>query len=111
MPASADVFTAHPTGLTVAVRAVPKSSRDAILGVVTTPDGPALKIAVRAAPDKGAANAAVIAVMAKEFGVPKSAVSLLGGAASRRKRLHVAGDPDLLMRRARALAPSSGERP
>lgn len=83
-------------GLLVILKVQPKSSRDAIEGLVETPDGRALKVAVTAPPDKGKANAAVIALIAKAFGVPKSNVTLTLGETDRRKVLHIAGDPAAL---------------
>jgi uncharacterized protein (TIGR00251 family) len=87
------LFSTDARGLLLAVKAAPKASRDAVIGVMATPDGQALKIAVTAPPDKGKANAAVSAVVAKAFGVSKSAVSIVSGATDRRKLLHINGDP------------------
>jgi uncharacterized protein (TIGR00251 family) len=93
-------FTVHDDGVVLAVRAVPKSRRDAIVGLMATPEGQALKIAVTAAPENGKANAAVAALVAKALDVPKSAVSVVSGATDRRKLLRVAGDPAALSHRA-----------
>ena len=90
------LFSTDADGLVLAVKAAPKSSRDAILGVMATPDGHALKVAVTAAPDKNKANLAVAALIAKAFGVSKSAVRVVAGATDRRKLLHVDGDPAVL---------------
>ena len=87
------LFSTDVKGLVLAVKAAPKASRDAILGVMATPDGYALKVAVTAAPDKGKANAAVAVLVAKALDVPKSAVSVISGATDRRKLLRIAGDP------------------
>ena len=43
-------------------------------------------------PDKGKANAAVVALLARALGVPKSAVSVVSGETSRLKTLAIAGD-------------------
>lgn len=83
-------------GLVVTLKVQPKASREGIQGVVETPDGWALKVAVTAPPDKGKANAAVIAVVAKAFGVAKSNVTLTLGETDRRKVLHIAGAPAAL---------------
>jgi hypothetical protein len=53
--------------------------------------GGRIKIAVTAPPVDGEANAAVIELVAKAFGVPKSAVEVIAGAASRRKTIRVRG--------------------
>lgn len=89
-------FRPDANGLSLTLKVQPKSSRDAIQGVVETPDGLALKIAVTAPPDKGKANAAVIALVAKAFGVAKSNVTLSLGETDRRKVLHIAGDTAVL---------------
>ncbi len=83
-------------GLSLTLKVQPKASRDAIQGAVETPDGWALKVAVTAPPDKGKANAAVIALVAKAFGVAKSNVTVSLGETDRRKVLHIAGATDAL---------------
>jgi uncharacterized protein (TIGR00251 family) len=90
------LFSTDARGLVLAVKAAPKASRDAIVGVMATPDGQALKVAVTAPADKGKANAAVAQVVAKAFGVPKSAVTIVSGATDRRKLVRISGDPAAL---------------
>ena len=81
-------------GAIVAVRVTPKASADAVDGPVTMDDGATwLAVRVRAAPDKGAANAAVAATLAKALGLRKSGVALLSGTTSRLKRLRVDRPP------------------
>jgi uncharacterized protein (TIGR00251 family) len=70
------------------VRVTPRSGRDAIEGVDAQG---ALRVSVTAAPADGAANQAVIKLLAKALGVPKGAVTLVSGATSRHKRLRIAG--------------------
>lgn len=53
--------------------------------------GDALKIRLAAPPVDGKANAALIAFLAGELGVPKAQVELVGGASSRGKLLRVSG--------------------
>lgn len=50
-----------------------------------------LKVAVTAPPVDGEANAAVIALLAKQLGVGKGAVEVIAGQSSRRKTLRVTG--------------------
>lgn len=50
-----------------------------------------LKVAVTAPPVDGEANAAVIELLAKAFGVPKRAVEVVAGASSRRKTVRIEG--------------------
>lgn len=78
------------------VRVTPKASRDAIAGTMATPDGLALKINVTAPADRGKANAAVIALLARAFGTAKSNITLIMGETDRRKVLRVSGDPAAL---------------
>ena len=79
-------------GVVLRVRVTPKSSKDAVEGLEATPQGPALKVRVRAVPDKGAANTAVAETVARWLGVSKGTVSLLSGSTARVKSLAIAGD-------------------
>jgi uncharacterized protein YggU (UPF0235/DUF167 family) len=57
--------------------------------------GDAVKIAVVAPPEKGAANRALERVLAEEFGIASSAVTVIAGGGSRRKRVRLQGvSPD-----------------
>ncbi len=69
------------------VKIVPKSSRDKIVGEL---DG-ALKITVSAAPEKGAANAAVCKLIAKTLGLRTAQVTVEAGHGSPRKTLRING--------------------
>lgn len=80
----------------VRVRITPKSSKDAIDGVETTADGPALRARVRAVPAEGEANRALERLLAEWLGVPKSHVAVTRGGKSRVKSLEVAGDVDAI---------------
>jgi uncharacterized protein len=79
-------------GVILRVRVTPKASKDAVEGLEVTAQGPALKVRVRAVPDKGAANTAVVDTVARWLGVPKSTISLASGSTSRVKSLVIAGD-------------------
>ena len=52
---------------------------------------PVLKVRVSAAPSDGAANAAVVSVVAKALKVPRSAVRIAAGETSRITRLEIDG--------------------
>jgi uncharacterized protein YggU (UPF0235/DUF167 family) len=83
-----------PHGLAVTVRATPKGGRDAIDGVATLADGrTVLKARVRAAPEGGAANAALQRLLAHAAGIAPSAVTLMKGGAGRLKTFRLIGDP------------------
>ncbi len=84
-------------GVDLALHVTPRAGRNAIEGV----DGEGrLRLRVSAAPVDGAANEAVVALLAAELGVRRSAVFLTGGATSRYKHCHVEGvDPAGLVAR------------
>lgn len=84
------------TGIAIRIRLTPKASRDQVGDPTETADGAALKVHVRAIPEDGAANRALIAVIAKWLHVPKSSVTLASGARSRTKILEVDGDSAIL---------------
>ncbi len=73
--------------LTLSVRLQPRAARDEVMGV----QGDRLKVRVSAPPVEGAANEQLMRLLAREFGVPRSRVSLLAGARSRDKRVAVEG--------------------
>jgi uncharacterized protein (TIGR00251 family) len=76
----------------VRVRAQPRASRDAIVDVVDDGrGGVAVKVAVTAAPVEGEANAALVSLFAKLFGVPKRDVSISSGETGRNKAIEVRG--------------------
>jgi uncharacterized protein (TIGR00251 family) len=70
-----------------AVRVRPRSSRPGVDGL----HGDALKVRVGAAPVDGAANAAVVEVLAAALGVPRRAVRIVAGDSSRSKVAEVDG--------------------
>jgi hypothetical protein len=75
------------------VRATPRAGQDAIAGVERLSDGSVVvKARVRAAPEDGAANAALARLIARAAAVPPSAVSLVRGGAARLKTFRLAGD-------------------
>ncbi len=63
----------------------PKAKKDEITGLY----GDSLKIRITAPPVDGKANVHLIKVMAKLFGVPKNAVTIVSGELSREKRLYI----------------------
>ncbi len=56
-----------------------------------------LKARVRAAPESGKANAALIELIAKALGVARSSVAIAGGEKARLKTVTIAGDTSALM--------------
>lgn len=91
-------WRAEPDGVTLFLRVTPNAGADRIEGVEQRDDGTTvLRLRVKAVPDKGKANAAVMALLAKTLGVPKSAIALVSGDTARLKTLHLAGDPAALV--------------
>lgn len=73
------------------VRVVPRASRTAVVGVMGEGDGAALKIAVKAPPVEGRANAALIEFLAEWLRVPQSSVEIAVGKHGRNKTVVVRG--------------------
>ncbi|WP_293865444.1 DUF167 family protein [uncultured Alsobacter sp.] len=93
-------------GVQLAVRLTPRGGKDAIEGVETLSDGRSvLKARVRAVPENGKANTALMKLVADACAVAPAQVTLASGATARVKNLRVQGDFDAL---ARALARAAG---
>ena len=76
----------------LAVRLTPRGGRDAVDGWAIDADGrPYLKVRVASPPVDGAANAALLAFLAKPLKIPRSAVRLAAGETARVKRLELDG--------------------
>ncbi len=70
-------------GVRLALKVVPGASRDRIVGVL----GDALKIAVSKPPADGAANKAVIQLLARHLALPAAAITITRGHANPRKEV------------------------
>ena len=84
-----------PDGVILRVLVQPKASR-ARVGPV---QGDRLKVAVTAPPVEGAANEAVVKLLAKTFGLRRGAVTLRAGQSGRRKTLLLRGATAAALRR------------
>jgi uncharacterized protein (TIGR00251 family) len=85
-------------GVVVACRLTPKGGRDAIDGAATLSDGMrVLLVRVRAVPEDGKANDALIRLIAAKAGAPTSKARLVSGAKSRLKQVAISGDPAALI--------------
>jgi uncharacterized protein YggU (UPF0235/DUF167 family) len=81
-------------GLIVTIRLTPKGGRDAIDGIEFLADGrTVLKARVRALPNEGEANTALIALLARVIGIAPRLITLASGATARIKRLKIEGEP------------------
>lgn len=80
--------------LQFAVKAVPGSSRDRVLGL----HGTALRVAVAAPPERGKANERLCEVLAAALGVPVRDVDVVQGAGSPHKVVRVRGVDEARLR-------------
>ena len=76
-----------PEGAIVNVKAVPRSSKAGLDGVL----GDAVKVRVRSAPVDGKANKELVEVLADAFSLPKASVTFKSGETSKTKRLLLRG--------------------
>jgi uncharacterized protein (TIGR00251 family) len=89
-----DAWRYSAQGISVALRVTPRGVRDEIDGLETLANGrTVVKMRVRAIAEGGEANRAVIELLAKALGVPRTGVRVLSGATSRLKQIAVDGDP------------------
>ncbi|HEY9068887.1 MAG TPA: DUF167 domain-containing protein [Candidatus Ozemobacteraceae bacterium] len=77
----------HARGTLLNVQAVPRASRSEIVDI----SGDRCRIRVKAAPVEGEANEALVAFLAKAFGVTKKQVTLEHGAQGKQKTFLLAG--------------------
>jgi len=98
-------LTPSKEGVLLNVHAQPGARR---AGVQGERDG-ALRVAVHAPPEKGKANAAIVAVLADALNLKPAAIALVAGGGSRRKRVLLAGlTPDDAARRIAAALVAAG---
>jgi uncharacterized protein (TIGR00251 family) len=69
------------------VRVKPRASKSRVIGLK---DG-VLEVAVAAPPVDGAANAELVATLARHYGVSKSSVEIVSGGGARMKRVRITG--------------------
>lgn len=70
----------------IRVKVQPKSRESGIVGKM---DDGTIKIRVKAVPEKGKANKEVVEILAKEYGVSKSDVEIVGGAVDQIKLIKI----------------------
>lgn len=72
--------------LVIAVKVIPKSSRNEVVGFL---DDGTLKIKVAAVPERGRANDELCRFLAEQFQVPQRSVSVIAGQTSHQKRIQI----------------------
>lgn len=77
----------HPNSVRFSVRVQPRAARSGMAGIY----GRSLRVRISAPPVDGAANEALIELLAERLGVPRRDVSIVGGVASRSKVVEVRG--------------------
>ena len=77
----------HGAGARLEVRVIPRSSKNIL---EREPQG-GVKARLTAPPVDGAANAALIDLLAERLAVPRRAISIIHGATSRQKLVEIAG--------------------
>ena len=80
----------------LSLKVVPGSSRDEIVGWL----GDSLKVKVKAPPDKGRANEAVVALLAERLGIDTSSITVASGHTSPAKVVAIDGMDDEAIRAA-----------
>ena len=76
------------------VHVQPRASRSEVVGL----HGAALKVRLHAPPVDGAANEALVALVADRLGVPTRSVRIVAGAAARAKTLEIDGTTEAAVR-------------
>lgn len=74
-------------GILISVRVIPRASASGVAGVRDR----SLLVRLNAPPVEGAANAELIALLAKALGVSRRSVSIVSGERGRTKRVRIAG--------------------
>ncbi|MGC2414214.1 MAG: DUF167 domain-containing protein, partial [Stellaceae bacterium] len=78
----------------------PRARADRLVGIARLGDGtPILKVTVTAPPADGRANDALLQLLAKEWGLARRDLAIVGGHKSRGKIVRVAGETPLLLKR------------
>jgi uncharacterized protein (TIGR00251 family) len=78
-------YTEKDGAIIFSVRVAPRASKSEIVGAH---DG-ALKLRIASPPVDGAANAELVKLLSKAFGVSKSEVEIIGGQASKMKQIKI----------------------
>ena len=83
----------------LAVRVKPRARHAEIVGR----HGDGIKVAVRAAPERGRANDELIGLLAEALSLPRGALEIASGAGSQDKKIRIHGSPEDLRDRVQRL--------
>lgn len=90
-------FTAADHGLVARIRLTPKASANKVGAVEQSVDGQnLLKVFVTAVPEAGKANRALLKLLSKAWGLPKSSMTIVQGLTDRNKVIEIEGCPKTL---------------
>ena len=106
MRGSALAIAARSGGVRFSVRVQPRASRSEVVGL----HGDAIRVRLAAPPVDGAANEALVELLADRLGVSRRAVRIVGGASGRSKTIDVDGVTIEAVRRLAEEPGSSGAR-
>lgn len=96
-------FSVGSDGLVLHIRLTPKGGRDAIDGIEPLSNGQSvLKVRVRAVPEDGKANKALINLISNTLDCAASSIEIVSGATARIKTLKIVGDGQALGKRLRS---------
>ncbi|MFN3473808.1 MAG: DUF167 family protein [Blastomonas sp.] len=88
----------------IAIRATPRASRSRIEGIGSDADGRSvLLVRIAVPPVEGAANLALIALLATALDLRKRDITVRSGGAARNKQVYIAGEPSVLAARLESL--------
>lgn len=94
----------------LAIKATPNARKSEILGWENDPlAGRVLRVKIAAPPVEGKANKAIIAFLAQEWKLPKSAIVLQKGETGRIKRFELLGEETLLAEKLASYFSPAGE--
>lgn len=93
-----DILERRPDAVRLFIRLTPKAAANRLDRVEMDGDGQArLRVSVTAVPEKGKANKALMALLAKELGLAKRDISILAGTVSRLKTVEISGNAQSLL--------------
>lgn len=87
------MLQAHKNGVMLFIKLTPKASKNALVRIEKDTNGKSrLKATVTAVPEKGKANTALIKLLSKKLGLPKTSIELIAGDQSRLKTILLHGE-------------------